>query len=324
MAEVSMVQALNTALRDALSEDPKVVVYGEDVGRAGGIFGVTAGLQASFGADRVFDTPIAEAGFVGAAIGLSMRGYRPVVELQFDGFAYPALEQVISHVSKYRNRVRGAFDLPIVLRMPAFGGVGGKEHHGESPETFYAHTPGLKVVAPSGALDAYRIMRLAITDPDPVVVLEPKARYRSVQVGELTTEGPGIYQAVQVRDGNDLAITAYGSMVERALAAAQRLADESGAQARVIDLRSLAPLDADAIARAVRETGRLVVVHEAPRALGIGAEVTALAVEHAFDALRAPVQRVTGWDTPYPPASLEERWIPTPERIVAACRRTLS
>ncbi len=317
-----MAEGLRSAMRDALASDEKVLVYGEDVGVAGGIFGITAGLQAEFGAERVFDVPISEAGFVGAAIGLAMRGYRPVVELQFEGFAHPALEQIISHVAKYRNRIRGVIDLPIVLRMPAFGGLGGKEHHGESPETIYASTPGLKVVVPSSALDAYRLLRLAIDDPDPVVVLEPKARYRESESGTLAVDGPGIGRARELRAGADVAIVAYGAMTRTALEAADRLA-EHGVEAHVLDLRSLAPLDRDAIVQAARTARRMVVVHEAPRTLGIGAEVAALVQEHAFGELLAPVRRVTGWDTPYPPGTLERAWLPSVERIVAAARDVL-
>lgn len=318
-----MVQALNAAMRDALAADDMVLVYGEDVGAAGGIFGVTAGLQDEFGRERVFDVPVSEAGFVGAAIGLALRGYRPVVELQFDGFAHPALEQILSHVAKYRNRIRGVADMPIVLRMPAFGGLGGKEHHGESPESIYASTPGLKVVVPSSALDAYRLLRLAIEDPDPVVVLEPKASYRSSESGELTTAGPAIGAARELRAGADVAIVAYGAMTQRALEAADRLA-ETGVEAHVLDLRSLAPLDVEAIVGAARTTHRVVVVHEAPRTLGIGAEIAALVQEHAFDELLAPVRRVTGWDTPYPPGQLEQAWLPGVDRICAAVQEVLA
>jgi 2-oxoisovalerate dehydrogenase E1 component subunit beta len=317
-----MAQALNAALRDALSADARVLVFGEDVGRAGGIFGVTAGLQEAFGQERVFDTPVSEAGFVGAAVGLAIGGFRPVVELQFDGFGYPALEQVISHLAKYRNRTLGACPMPVVVRMPSFGGVGGKEHHGESPETYYVHTAGLKVIAPSTAPDAYLLMRLAIDDPDPVVVLEPKARYRVAEPGELTVDGPGLGEALERRTGGDVAIVSYGAMVHRCVDAAEVLAGE-GVESMVLDLRSLSPLDVDAIGRAARECGAMVVVHEAPRTLGLGAEIAAVATERAFDALRAPVERVTGWDTPYPPGRLEHRWLPTVDRIAEAARRTL-
>jgi 2-oxoisovalerate dehydrogenase E1 component beta subunit len=320
VAEWTLSAALNRALIDDMDEDPRLLVYGQDVGRLGGVFRVTDGLQAKFGEDRVFDTPITEAGMVGAAIGLALTGWRSVVEMQFDGFSYPAFEQIVSHVAKYRNRTRGRVDLPIVIRIPSFGGIRGKEHHGESPETYFAHTAGLKVIAPSDALDGYRLLRLAIEDPDPVVFLEPKARYWAKQEGELSVEGPGIGEGRIVREGDTCVVFAYGAMVARCLEAADTLEAE-GHSIRVVDLRSLAPLDVDLIGRCARETGRCVVVHEAPKTLGMGAEVTARIVEEAFDFLQAPVERVTGWDVPYPPASLEQRYLPSVDRIGAAIRR---
>jgi 2-oxoisovalerate dehydrogenase E1 component beta subunit len=324
MPEHTMVAALNAALRDALTADDRLLVFGEDVGRLGGVFRVTDGLQATFGADRVFDTPIAESGFTGAAIGLALAGWRSVIEMQFDGFSYPALEQVISHVAKYRERTRGRVELPITIRIPSFGGIRGKEHHGESPETYYVHTAGLKVVTPSGAVDAYRLLRAAIEDPDPVIVLEPKARYWSKEEGELTVDGPGIGRGRIVRRGDACTIVTYGSMVPRALEAADAVERADGVNARVLDLRSLSPLDVDLLASCVRETGRVVVVHEAPLTLGMGAEIAARAMESAFDSLEAPVARVTGWDTPYPPAALEADYLPSVARIVEAVRRTVT
>jgi 2-oxoisovalerate dehydrogenase E1 component beta subunit len=312
--------ALNQALRGALDEDPRVLVFGEDVGRSGGVFRVTDGLQEAFGSQRVFDTPISEAGITGAAVGLAFAGWHPVIEMQFDAFSYPALEQVIDHVAKMRERVRGRVDMPITIRIPSFGGIKGKEHHGESPETYYVHTAGLKVVVPSSPLDGYRLLRLAIADPDPVVVLEPKARYWSKETGELTTGGPGIGEGRILKGGDACTVVSYGAMVARALDAAETLAATDGIDARVLDLRSLSPLDEDLLARCVRETGRLVVVHEAPRTLGMAAEVAARAMELAFDFLEAPVARVTGWDVPYPPASLEDRYLPSVDRIAAAVR----
>jgi 2-oxoisovalerate dehydrogenase E1 component beta subunit len=318
---ITMSAALNAALRDALADDPRVLVYGEDVGRMGGVFRVTDGLQEAFGLDRVFDTPIAEAAMAGAAVGLALAGWRPVVEMQFDGFSYPALDQVIGHVAKYRERTRGRVEMPITIRIPSFGGIRGKEHHGESPETYYVHTAGLKVVVPSGALDAYRLLRLAIADPDPVIVLEPKARYWTKEDGDLSTTGPGIGRGNILRDGDACTVLTYGSMVARVLEAADGLADE-GIEVRVADLRSLAPLDLELIGTCVRETGRLVVVHEAPLTLGMGAEIAARAMEESFDYLEAPVARVTGWDVPYPPAALEDRYLPSVDRITEAIRRT--
>ena len=322
MPEVTMSAALNAALRDALADDPRVLVYGEDVGTLGGVFRVTDGLQAAFGEERVFDTPIAEAAMAGAAVGLALGGWKPVVEMQFDGFSYPALDQVISHVAKYRERTRGRVEMAITIRIPSFGGIRGKEHHGESPETYYVHTAGLKVVVPSTALDAYRLLRLAIADPDPVIVLEPKARYWSKEDGEFTVDGPGIGEGRVLREGDACTIVTYGGTVARALETADLLATE-GTEVRVVDLRSLSPLDLDMLGRCVRETGRLVVVHEAPLTLGMGAEIAARAMEQAFDHLEAPVARVTGWDTPYPPASLEQHYLPSVERIADAVRRTV-
>ena len=309
--------ALNQALRDALAEDPRLLLFGEDIGRSGGVFRVTDGLQAEFGASRVFDTPISEAGIAGAAVGLAFAGWRSVIEFQFDAFSYPALEQVIDHVAKMRERVRGRVDMPITIRIPSFGGIRGKEHHGESPETYYVHTAGLKVVVPSSPLDGYALLRHAIADPDPVVVLEPKARYWSKETGALTWDGPGIGLGRILREGNDAAIVTYGAMVSPCLEAAEALAGD-GVQTRVVDLRSLSPLDDELLARCAVETGRVVVVHEAPRTLGMAAEVAARVMELAFDHLAAPVGRVTGYDVPYPPASLEAHYRPSVERIAAA------
>ncbi len=319
---VTMSGALNAALRDGLREDPRVLVYGEDVGASGGVFRVTDNLQAEFGPERVFDTPIAEAGIAGLAVGLAFTGWKSVVEMQFDAFSYPALEQIIDHVAKMRGRTHGRVSMPIVIRIPAFGGIRGKEHHGESPETYYVHTAGLKVLAPSGALDAYRLLRLAIADPDPVIFLEPKARYWSKETGPLTIEGPGIGEARVAREGQDCTVVAYGAMVARCLEAAETLT--GSVDVRVVDLRSLSPLDTDLLARCARETGRVVVVHEAPRTLGLGAELAARVMEEAFDHLEAPVQRVTGWDVPYPPAAIEEHYLPTVERITRGVREVMA
>jgi 2-oxoisovalerate dehydrogenase E1 component beta subunit len=318
-----MVAALNGALRDALAGDPRTLVFGEDVGEMGGVFRVTEGLQAEFGRERVFNTPIAEAGIAGICVGLALAGWHPVAEMQFDGFSYPALDQVISHVAKYRERTRGRVEMPIVIRIPSFGGIRGKEHHGESPETYYVHTAGLKVVVPSTPLDAYTLLSKAIADPDPVIVLEPKSRYWSKEDGELSTEGPGIGEARVLRDGGACAIVSYGAMVHRCLDAAAQLAAE-GIECRVVDLRSLTPLDVDALGDAVRATGRAVVVHEAPKTLGMGAEIAARIMETAFDHLEAPVGRVTGPDVPYPPASLEQHYLPSVERICDAVRATVT
>ena len=323
MGELTMVAALNAALRDSLSEDPRTLMFGEDVGELGGVFRVTEGLQAEFGRERVFNTPIAEAGIAGVCVGLAMAGWRPVAEMQFDGFSYPALDQVIGHVAKYRERTRGRVAMPITIRIPSFGGIKGKEHHGESPETYYVHTAGLKVVVPSTPLDAYRLLRLAISDPDPVIVLEPKSRYWSKEEGEPTTEGPGIGLARMLREGSSCVLISYGAMVHRCLEAAAALEAE-GVGCAVLDLRSLVPLDVAAIADAVRSTGRAVVVHEAPMTLGMGAEIVARIVEEAFDHLEAPVLRVAGPDVPYPPAALEQVYLPSVERIAAAVRTVVA
>jgi 2-oxoisovalerate dehydrogenase E1 component beta subunit len=324
MTEWTMVGALQRALADAMRADDRVLVFGEDVGALGGVFRVTDGLQAEFGAGRVFDTPIGEAGIAGAAVGLAFAGWKSVVEMQFDAFSYPSLEQVIDHVAKMRTRTRGRIDMPITIRIPSFGGIKGKEHHGESPETYYVHTAGLKVVSPSTPLDAYRLLRAAIADPDPVVVLEPKARYWPKEAGELTADGPGIGEARVLREGNACTVIGYGAMVVRCLEAAETVAASDGIEVRVVDLRSLSPLDLDLLEACVRETGRVVVVHEAPRTLGMGAELAARVMELAFDHLEAPVARVTGWDVPYPPASLEQHFLPSVERIADAIRRTVA
>jgi pyruvate dehydrogenase E1 component beta subunit len=323
MPEVTMVGALNAALRDALERDERTLVFGEDVGELGGVFRVTEGLQARFGRERVFNTPIAEAGIAGMCVGLAMAGWRPVAEMQFDGFSYPALDQVIGHVAKYRMRTRGRVAMPVVIRIPSFGGIRGKEHHGESPEAYYVHTAGLKVVTPATPLDAYAMLSAAIADPDPVIFLEPKARYWSREDGELRADGSPLGRARVVRDGDACVLVSYGAMVARCLEAADALA-EGGIECRVLDLRSLVPLDVDALGDAVRATGHAVVVHEAPLTLGMGAEVAARIMEEAFDHLEAPVARVTGPDVPYPPASLEGTYLPSVERIADAVRRTVA
>ncbi|HYU57552.1 MAG TPA: alpha-ketoacid dehydrogenase subunit beta [Actinomycetota bacterium] len=319
MTELTMASALNRALRDALAADERTLVLGEDVATLGGVFRITDGLEAEFGPERVFDTPLAESGIAGVSLGLALAGWRPVAEMQFDGFSYPALDQVISHVAKHRYRSRGTAPVPLVIRIPFAGGIGAAEHHSESPETYYAHTAGLKVVVPSSALDAYALLRASIEDPDPVVFLEPKSRYWSKETGE---PGPGlpIGRARVVRQGADCTVVAYGAMVARSLAAAERAAGR-GLELEVLDLRSLVPLDVEALAESVRRTGRAVVVHEAPMTAGFGAEISARIMEEAFDHLEAPVARVTGWDTPYPPATLEQHYLPSVQRILRAVDR---
>ena len=319
-APVTMAGALNAALADALASDPRVLVFGEDVGTLGGVFRVTDGLAARFGEDRVFDTPLAESGIVGAAIGMAMNGLVPVVEMQFDAFAYPAFEQVTSHLAKLRNRTRGQIALPIVVRIPFGGGIGGVEHHSDSSEAYYAHTPGLRVVTPGSPSDAYRMLRQSIECPDPVIFLEPKRRYWSRE--QLPAEGrPAIDQALIRRRGTDVTLIAYGGTVATALETADAAADEQGWDIEVVDLRSLSPFDDTTVAASVRRTGRAVVVHEAASFAGYGAEVAARLTEQCFHYLEAPILRVTGFDIPYPPPTLEQYHLPGVDRILDAVAR---
>jgi 2-oxoisovalerate dehydrogenase E1 component beta subunit len=317
---VTMAGALNRALADALAADDRVLVFGEDVGTLGGVFRVTDGLADRFGDSRVFDTPLAESAIVGTAIGMAMNGFVPVVEMQFDAFAYPAFEQITSHLAKLHNRTRGAIRLPVVVRVPYGGGIGGVEHHCDSSEAYYTHTPGLRVVTPSTPSDAYRLLRQAIACPDPVIFLEPKRRYWSKESATLEIEGPAIDRAVVRRPGRDVTVIAYGGTVATALEAADAATGESW-DLEVVDLRSLAPFDDATVAASVRRTGRAVVVHEASRFGGYGAEVAARLTEQCFHSLAAPVLRVTGFDVPYPPPSLEHHHLPNAERILDAVAR---
>ncbi len=319
-APVTMAAALNQALADSLAADDRVVVFGEDVGTLGGVFRVTDGLAARFGEERVFDTPLAEAGIAGTAIGMAMAGLVPVIEMQFDAFAYPAFEQVTSHLAKLRNRTRGKLALPVVIRVPYGGGIGGVEHHSDSSEAYYTHTPGLRVVAPGTPADAYRLLRQAIACPDPVIFLEPKRRYWSRETAELTHLGPPIDRAMLRRPGQDVTLIAYGAMVATALEAAEA-ATEEGWDVEVIDLRSLSPVDDQALTDSVRRTGRAVVVHEAAGFAGYGAEIAARLTEQCFFHLEAPVLRVTGLDIPYPPPHLEQYHLPSTDRILDAIAR---
>ena len=317
---VTMAGALNRALADALDADERVLVFGEDVGTLGGVFRITDGLAARFGERRVFDTPLAEAGILGTAIGMAMNGLRPVVEMQFDAFAYPAFEQITSHLAKLHNRTRGKVELPVVVRVPFGGGIGGVEHHCDSSEAYYTHTPGLRVVAPGTPSDAYRLLRQAIDCPDPVIFLEPKRRYWSKETAALALDGPGIDQAVVRRPGSDVTLLAYGAMVGTALESAEA-ATEEGWDVEVIDLRSLTPFDDATVAASVRRTGRAVVVHEASGFGGYGAEVVARLTEQCFHYLEAPILRVTGFDIPYPPPMLEKHHLPNVDRILDAIAR---
>ncbi len=318
MSAVTMVGAINAALRDAMDGDDKVLAFGEDVGRLGGVFRVTEGLFDRFGPGRCFDTPLAESGIIGVALGLAMRGYRPVPELQFDGFSYPALDQILNQLAKYHLRSGGLVELPVVVRIPSFGGIGSPEHHSESPETYFAHTAGLKVVCPSTPGDAYSMLREAIECPDPVIYLEPKQRYWAREDLELPIRTQPMDQAVVRRHGDDITLVAYGAAVATAMTAAEEAEAQAGLAVEVIDLRSLAPIDVDAVVGSVEKTGRCVVVHEAPRTLGLGAELAAVIQEFAFYHLEAPVLRATGFDTPYPPARLERKWLPGVERVLDA------
>lgn len=324
MAEgLTTVAALNRALADEMTTNSRVLVFGEDVGRLGGIFRVTDGLRERFGPERVFDTPASEAGIAGVALGLAMAGFRPVVEMQFAAYSYPALEQIIDHVAKYRLRTKGTVGLPLVIRMPVGGGNRGKEHHAESPEAILVHTAGLKVLSPSGPLEAYELLTQAIRDPDPVMFLEPIRLYREAEAGQPGASPLPMHQAQLLRSGTDLTFVSYGGMVGLCIEAADALAAE-GVKAQVLDLRSLSPLDVVSLRECVRSTGRAVIVHEAPLTLGLGAEISARIMEECFDRLLAPAERVTGYDTPYPPPSLEERWWPTVERITRAARKVVA
>jgi pyruvate dehydrogenase E1 component beta subunit len=315
-------KALNTGLRRALEGDDKVLIMGEDVGKLGGVFRITDGLQKDFGEERVIDTPLAESGIIGTAVGLAIRGYRPVCEIQFDGFVYPAYNQIVSQVAKMHYRSRGKVRMPIVIRIPFGGGIGAVEHHSESPEAYFAHTAGLKVVSCASPNDAYWMIQQAIASDDPIVFLEPKRRYW--EKGEVETDSQAqpfpLHTARVVRPGTDCTVVAYGPMVRTAVEAATAVEGERSLE--VIDLRSLSPLDLGPVYESVRKTGRLVVVHEAPSNLGIGAEVAARVTEHCFYSLEAPVLRVTGFDTPYPAARVEEEFLPDLDRVLDGVDRT--
>jgi pyruvate dehydrogenase E1 component beta subunit len=322
LAERTLAEALNDALHTELARDDSVMVMGEDVGRAGGVFRVTAGLRDRFGADRCFDTPLAEAGIMGTAIGLCMAGWRPVCEMQYDAFSYPALDQLITHAGRYRWRTGGAMSFPLCVRMPYGGGVRAPELHEDSPEAYYVHTPGIKVAIPSNPADAKGLLTAAIRDPDPVVVFEPKLHYRTMR-GDVP-EGEHVVplgKARLAREGSDVTLVAYGSMVPLCERAADELAGEASAE--VLDIRTLKPLDEDALLESAAKTGRVVIVQEAPRTAGFAAELAAILAEKAMLDLRGPVIRVTGYDVPFPYWKLEEHYLPSVERVLAAVRRLL-
>ncbi|AKU15359.1 alpha-ketoacid dehydrogenase subunit beta [Luteipulveratus mongoliensis] len=320
MSTVTMGNALNQALHDAIAEDENVLMFGEDVGTLGGVFRITDGLTEEFGEERCFDTPLAEAGIVGFAIGMCLTGFRPVVEMQFDAFAYPAFEQINSHLAKMRNRTGGKVTLPMVIRIPYAGGIGGVEHHCDSSEGYYAHTPGLKVVTPSTPADAYSLLREAIADPDPVIFMEPKVLYWSKADLELPVQEPPFGRAAVRRKGTDVTIVTYGPSVPTALKAAEA-AREEGWDVEVIDLRTIVPFDDETVVESVRRTGRCVVVSESQGFAGVAGEVAARVSERCFHSLEAPVARVTGLDIPYPAPKLEHTYLPGVERILDAIGR---
>ncbi|UNK47260.1 alpha-ketoacid dehydrogenase subunit beta [Arthrobacter sulfonylureivorans] len=319
---LSMQQALNRALAEVLEENPKALVLGEDVGLLGGVFRITDGLQKQFGEDRVFDTPLAESGILGMSVGLAMAGYHPIPEVQFDGFAYPAINQIVCQVGRMNYRSRGTMPMPITLRVPSFGGIRAPEHHGESLESLFAHVPGLKVVSPSSPNEAYHLLKHAATRPDPVIFMEPKSRYWQKGPVDTSADGYSPEGSRIVREGKHLTLVAWGAMVARCLQVAE-LAAEDGIDVEVLDLRWLKPIDAEGLAASVAKTRRAVVVHEAPLTSGLGAEVAALITERCFGTLRAPVERVTGFDVPYPSGDLEDEYVPNIDRILFGIQRVL-
>lgn len=321
--EFSIAKAINAGLSRAMGADPKVLMFGEDVAELGGVFRVTEGLLAEFGPKRIFNTPIAESGIVGTAIGLAMRGYRPVVEMQFEGFVYPAFNQITSQLAKLTYRSEGYQQMPVVIRIPYGGGIGAVEHHSESPEAYFAHTAGLRVVSPSNPNDAYWMIQQAIESPDPIVFFEPKRRYWQKGPVNLEAAPLPLHSARVLREGSQVTLVAYGPMVTTALQAAE-LAAEEGVSIEVVDLRSLSPVDFSTVLASAQTTGRVVVAAEAPTFVSLSSELAARIAEHAFYSLEAPVLRVGGFDTPYPPAKLEEAYLPDADRILEAVDRVLA
>jgi pyruvate dehydrogenase E1 component beta subunit len=318
-----MAKALNRGLRRALQADPKVLLAGEDIGKLGGVFRITEGLQAEFGENRVIDSPLAESGIIGTAVGLCMRGYRPVVEIQFDGFVFPGFAQIVTQVAKFHMRTGGQNPMPMVIRIPFGGGIGAIEHHSESPEAYFAHTPGLKVVSCSNANDAYWMSQQAIQSDDPVVFLEPKRRYHVKDMVNFTSRPAPMHQAAITRYGTDVTLLCYGPMVKTCLDAAA-VAAEEGTSLEVVDLRTISPIDWVTIQSSVRRTRRAIVVHEAPRTLGIGSEIAAKLHEDLFYVMESPVMRVTGYDMPYPPARVEGEYLPSVDRILDTVDQSLA
>ncbi|MFM2019780.1 MAG: hypothetical protein RL718_361 [Actinomycetota bacterium] len=321
--DMAIAKALNAGLQKAMQEDPKVLVFGEDVAELGGVFRVTEGLHKEFGQQRVFNSPIAESGIVGTAIGLAMRGYRPVAEMQFDGFVFPAFNQITTQLAKLTYRSEGFTQMPVVIRIPYGGGIGAVEHHSESPEAYFAHTAGLRIVSPSNPNDAYWMIQQAIKSPDPVIVFEPKRRYWQKGPVNLDTPPMPLHSARLLREGTQVTLLAYGPMVTNALQAAE-IGAEEGVSIEVIDLRSLSPIDYPTIFASVQKTGRAIIAHEAPTNVSLSSEISARITENLFYHLEAPVLRVGGFDTPYPPAKLEEAYLPDADRILEAVDRIMA
>ena len=323
MARLNMVEALNMALREEMERNNRIVILGEDVGKEGGVFRVTDGLQQKFGADRVIDTPLAESGIVGVALGMALNGLRPVAEIQFEGFLYPCLDQISNHLGRMRNRSRGRFTCPVVIRFPYGGGIHAPEHHSDSPEAILAHIPGIKVVIPSTPYEAKGLLLSCLRDPDPVLFMEPKRIYRAIR--EEVPEGDDaipLGKAKVVQEGKDVTVIAYGAMVREVVSASEKLKGEASLE--IIDLRTISPMDVDAMVASIRKTGRGVVVHEAPKTCGLGAEIIALINEKALFSLQAPIERVTGFDIPVPLMKSEHYYLPSPERIVSAVKKVMS
>ncbi len=324
MPKLNMVEAINLALREELEKDSRVVILGEDVGKEGGVFRVTDGLQKKFGGDRVVDTPLAELGIVAVAFGMAVYGIRPVAEIQFEGFLYPCLDQINNHLGRIRNRSRGRFTCPLVIRVPYGGGIHAPEHHSDSPEAILAHIPGIKVVIPATPYEAKGLVLSSIRDPDPVIFMEPKRIYRAIReevpAGDYTIP---LGKARLVQEGKDVTVVAWGAMVREALSAAEQLkADKIDPE--IIDLRTISPIDAETIVTSIRKTGRGVIVHEAPKTCGLGAEIIALMNEKALLSLQAPIERVTGFDIPVPLMKTERYYLPNPKRIVMAVKKVMS
>ena len=324
MTKISLGKGINLGLRRAMERDPKVLIMGEDIGKLGGVFRVTEGLQKDFGEDRVVDTPLAESGIVGTAVGLALRGYRPVCEIQFDGFVFPAYDQIINQVAKMHYRSMGKLKMPVVIRIPFGGGIGAVEHHSESPETLFAHVAGLKVVSCGDPVDAYWMIQQAIASDDPVIFFEPKRRYHEkAELDDSLSEAPyPLHKAMVRREGTDGTLFCYGPMVKTCLQAAEA-AVEDGRNLEVVDLRTISPLDLPTIFESVKKTRRAVVVHEAPLSLGPGSELAARVTEECFYHLEAPVLRVSGFDTPYPPSRVEEEYLPDLDRVLDAVDKVM-